>query len=118
MGRSVEVKETIDELHYLGEVWKGVLIEHGFYRNGTRAFELISMEEGPLSKPTTNLEAYGLIPKAGCFWIKNYGEHDGLGSALVSAGVVQATGRTESFGPYDTTASEYLFTKEYEPNHG
>jgi len=106
--------KVIDRLEWLGG-WDGLLIDVGRYGNGDIGFTLTSYAEGLVAKPTTNLEETGIRPQPGCFFIKDYSEHVGLGAALVEAGVVAPTGREVLYGPFNSPATEYRFTPEYEP---
>jgi len=110
--------KTINRLEWLGG-WDDVVIKVGYYFNGDIGFTLNLQDEDVLSKGTTNLEQYGIRPTPGCFFIKNYSEHVGLGAALVGAGVIVPTGRDDvMFGPWNSTATEYRFTPGYDPAVG
>ena len=110
MGRTI-----IKRLEWLGG-WDDLIIDVGRYENGDIGFILVSQDGEPVSKPTTNLEEIGIRPKTGCFFIKDYSEHIGLGAALVEAGVIVPTGRDDVlYGPFNSPATEYRFTPDYEP---
>ena len=52
-----------------------------------------------------HLDAYGLIPAEGNFFIKDYSEHRGVTKQLVDAGAVEIV-REVIFGPFNTRAFE------------
>lgn len=82
-------------------------VELGYYGSGTRAMKLVTETGEVYAIPSVNLmEGYGLIPKPGCLFIKDYAESEGMVEALVNANVVILTGRRVTFGPYDTSATE------------
>jgi hypothetical protein len=95
--------------------YEDLWVEEGTYPNGTMALTLHNTEYGPIATITTNLQAYDILPgRPWCFFIKNYSENEGLGYALVGAGVVQRTGRKRVwFGPYSTSADEYRLTDRF-----
>lgn len=79
----------------------------------------LEYEDGRILAKTTQpfhrytIEGYPTA-EPGCFWVKNYSEHKGLGDALVKAGVIERTGRTVAYGPFDASSDEYRFTEEFE----
>ena len=89
-------------------------IVRGEYANGELSLLLVAADGGPIAHATINLEEVGFAPEPGCFFIKNYSEHEGLGDALIKAGVVQRTHRRVKYGPWDASADEYRFTPEYQ----
>lgn len=67
----------------------------GHYDTGAPAYAL--MQEGqPYTTVSVNLQ--GNPPAEGCFWIKDYSEHQGLADALLSAQVILLTGRVTGVG--------------------
>lgn len=96
----------LKKLTFAGETWRNVLVSRGAYPGGELALTLDAGGE-PLTVASVNLApAYGLVPAEGCIFVKDYGENAGLLAALAEAGVLRPTGRTVSFGPWGTTASE------------
>ncbi len=61
------------------------------YGNGRVALSLVD-EEGPVATATVNLPGVKLEPNQVA--IKDYGENEGMLSALITAGVVTPTGKT------------------------
>lgn len=99
-----------------GGSYKDLEIRRSVYQHGLGvAVQLCSYETGEvISLVSINLYEIGHAPSPGCFWIKNYSEHTGLGDALVKAGVIEPTDKpTAKYGPWDASANEYRFTPEY-----
>jgi hypothetical protein len=108
-------KPVIDRLDWL-EGFSHVWIAMHDYPDSRIGFDLIISNNGHpemLAKATIHLDAYNYLPDEECFFIKNYSEHEGLGEALVKAGVVERTGRRVAYGPYDASADEYRFAPAY-----
>lgn len=101
--------KRIDRLTLLGQEWTNVRLDELFYGDGSVAVRLTVDEDGfeeTLANISVNLGAYDLRPEPGAFFVKDYGESEGLLDALVEAGVLEKTGRTVTFGPFNTTAQE------------
>ena len=75
------------------------------YTDGTPALGL-RYPDGEEEIISTNLGGYGLIPRPGAVWIKDYSEGVGLAKALEEAGVGAIVGRA-IFAWIDGTASEF-----------
>ena len=75
------------------------------YADGTPALGL-RYSDGEEEIISTNLGGYGLTPRPGAVWIKDYSEGAGLAKALEEAQVGAIVGRA-TFGPFNTTASEF-----------
>ena len=75
------------------------------YADGTQALGVV-WPDGESEIISTNLGGYGLTPRPGAVWIKDYSEGVGLAKALEEAGVGAIVGRV-TFGPFNTTASEF-----------
>jgi len=78
------------------------------YADGSLAVqvEFIEREEG-FSYPTSetlsvNMSAYLPTPMPHHFYVKGYGEHEGLAEAIVAAGLAEVIGDPIDFGPFDT----------------
>lgn len=72
-----------------------------------RALTLLT-DEGP-ERVSVNLEAYGLIPRPGRVFIKDWSEHTGLTARLAEAGLVEIIGSVV-VGPFSSTAYEVEVT--------
>jgi hypothetical protein len=105
--------KTIPALDVWGETYTDVRVQHGHYGDGADAIQLFTDEGELLTDVTVNLSGYGLVPAAGAFFVKNYGENIGLFAALFRAGFAVKTGRVVTFGPFDTTAVEMRLTEAY-----
>lgn len=55
------------------------------YGNGSMAVQILD-NDGP-ETISVNLEAQGDVPQPGYFYVRNYGEWEGLADALESAGI-------------------------------
>ena len=100
--------------------WRGGyddLIIHRWDEDGHILFDLAYQDGRTMARATQAFHRYEEsgypVAAPGCFWIKNYSEHKGLGDALVKAGVVERTGRTVAYGPFDASSDEYRFTDQY-----
>ena len=76
----------------------GLTIEIGKYGNGEPAVQLFDPDGefgGPelVAVATVNLEGYGITADPGCIWVKDYSENSGMVVSLISAGLIQLTGR-------------------------
>lgn len=90
-----------------GEVYQNVRVYRGEYpQAGGMGVSLTSDEGEPLASVSVNLSFYGLTPDEGCIFVKDYAEGEGMLDSLTEAGLLEPTGRTVTFGPYDTTARE------------
>jgi len=91
------------KLKYLSDT--GTLAK-GTYRDGSLAVLFVSTNPDSFSRLplSVNLEAYGMIPADGCFFVKNYSEYEGMADAIVEAGIATKVGVFE-FGPYDATVT-------------
>lgn len=100
--------------------WKeqGTYINLGIRRwdeGGYILFDLVIDGNGLLARATQPFHRNKEFPNPdpGCFWIKSYSEHRGLGDALVQAEVIERTGRTVIYGPWNASSHEYRFTPAY-----
>lgn len=75
------------------------------YLADQNALVLLDAEHGGRERLSTNLEAYGLTPKPGHVFIKNWSEHAGVAASLADAGLVELTEKY-AVGPFATTAYE------------
>lgn len=80
---------------------------HGdvIYLSDQNALVLMDKDHGGRERLSTNLEAYGLTPKPGHVFIKDWSEHRGLADSLRESGLVEIT-ETYTVGPFATTAHE------------
>ncbi len=74
------------------------------YQDGSPAIQLFTEDGSPLATATICLVDYGLTPPPGHCYIKNYAENHGILDALLKAFVLEDTGKTVEFGPFDTVA--------------
>lgn len=102
---NTQTERIIPSLTFAGSEWTDVLVEEGEYGNGDLAV-ILYVDYDLLADASVNLAAYGLRPEAGAFFVPNSSESEGLAQALVDAGVIETTGRTVTFGPFNTTAIE------------
>lgn len=75
------------------------------YLGAQNALVLMDEQTGCQERLSTNLEAYGLTPKPGHVFIKDWSEHRGLANSLSNSGLVQIT-ETYVVGPFASTAHE------------
>lgn len=91
---------SIGDATLAGHHYRGVKVRRdGVYSNGAPAIELTCVDdvyEEPLATATVNLP--NDMPAAGCVWIRNSEENEGMLQLLVDAGVVEPTGRTTTSG--------------------
>jgi len=91
---------TIDHLRarYIRE--DGVHFIHaGCYGDESPAYIIEEATTGEqLATVTVSMQGYGVKPDAGCIFVKDYGENEGLAQALVDANVIRLTGRTFDAG--------------------
>jgi hypothetical protein len=87
-----------------GTVTDLTLVSPGKYQDGAPAYVL--MQEGQ-PYTTVSVHLQGNPPSEGCFWIKDYSEHQGLADALVNAGIIRLTGRVTGVG-YGTAVEARL----------
>jgi hypothetical protein len=68
---------------------------------------LVLMDEqtGGRERLSTNLGAYGLTPKPGHVFIKDWSEHAGVAASLADAGLVELTEKY-AVGQFESTAYE------------
>ncbi len=79
-------------------------ISKAAYQDGQLAL-MFSPESGePAFALSTNLASHGLYAPEGHVYVKGYGEHEGVATALAGAGVASPVNEV-AFGPYDTTAT-------------
>lgn len=69
------------------------------------ALLLMDSETGAPERLSVNLAAYGLIPKPGHVFIKDWSEGSGVTNSLAASGLVQVVD-THAVGPFNTTAYE------------
>lgn len=81
-------------------------LKKGTYRNGSLAVLFVSTDPDSFSSTSlsVNLEDYGVIPVADCFFVKNYSECVGLADAVEVAGIATKINVFE-FGPFDASAT-------------
>lgn len=110
------MRTDIESLSWIGGgSYKDLVVECASYADSGGLAVRLNSDEGVVTIVSVNLDMTGYAANPGCFWIKNYSEHEGLGDALIKAGVVFPTDRgTAHFGPFDATANEYHFTPEYD----
>ena len=98
-----------------GETYKGVEVELGHYGNGTLSVQLTDEMEGPLVTASVNLQQYGIEPAPGCIYVPCHSEHQGMIEALVECGLVEKTGTTTQYGPFDAYAQEARLLPPFAP---
>lgn len=69
------------------------------------ALLLTDKETGLPERLSVNLEAYGLTPRPGHVFIKDWSESTGVTASLVNSGLVEIVD-VHRVGPFDTTAYE------------
>ena len=90
-----------------GGTHQNLTVLTGRYADGSLALQLMDDYE-LVATVSVNLTGYHIEVGPGCFWVRNYSESEGLGQALVMAGVLERTGRSVHFGPFaGTGADEY-----------
>ena len=72
-----------------------VELEFKLYANGSTAIVATSLEYEPMFTATVALEE---TPKPGYVFLKGWSENEGIPEALVSAGIVELTGKTVKAG--------------------
>lgn len=75
------------------------------YFKEQNALVLIDDETGGPERLSVNLNAYGLTPRPGHVFIKDWSEGAGLAASLAEAGVVEIVG-SQDVGPFASTAYE------------
>lgn len=80
---------------------------HGdvLYLADQNALVLMDKDHGSRERLSTNLEAYGMTPKPGHVFIKDWSEHAGVAASLVEAGLVELTEKY-AVGQFASTAYE------------
>ncbi|KIA74385.1 hypothetical protein ANMWB30_09580 [Arthrobacter sp. MWB30] len=66
---------------------------------------LVDTQYGTRERLSVNLQAYGLAPKQGHVFIKDWSESHGVAASLAQAGIVEITG-AYSVGNFRSTAYE------------
>jgi len=90
------------EAKYVNET---VNLSFKFYGNGSTAITGTSLQGEPLFTATIALDE---IPQPGHIFLKGWSENEGIPSALVSAGIVELTGRTIPTGYCDAQEARLL----------
>lgn len=75
------------------------------YLTDQNALVLLDEVTGCRERLSVNLEAYGLQPKPGHVFIKDWSEHKGLADSLEASGLVQIA-ESYAVGPFATVAHE------------
>ncbi|MFJ2662641.1 hypothetical protein [Arthrobacter koreensis] len=75
------------------------------YLSDQKALLLLDKETGAPERLSINLEGYGLLPRPGNVFIKDWSEGSGVTESLVDSGLVEIV-QTHTVGPFDTTAYE------------
>ncbi|MET3172972.1 UNVERIFIED_ORG: hypothetical protein ABIB52_000800 [Arthrobacter sp. UYCu721] len=75
------------------------------YLADKNALVLIDSETGGPERLSVNLDAYGLTPRPGFVFIKDWSEGAGVAASLAKDGLVEITA-SHMVGPFSTTAYE------------
>lgn len=76
------------------------------YRNGQMCINLIHATEGdPIATATVAMDVQ---PDAGCVWIKDYSENEGMLACLEESGLLKATGKILNNGYVDVIEAMLL----------
>lgn len=86
-----------------GHTYEVAWVENTRYMDGSPALRLWDETGELISTPTVNLAEYGLHPRLGQAFIKDYSEGEGMADELERLGIVEKIERF-TFGPYDTPA--------------
>jgi len=88
----METKKIKVHTNYINE---DAILKFGTYSNGSVAIQGVTEEGEPLFRATVALD---VMPSDGCVFLKGWSENEGIPEALVKAGIVELTGRTEVTG--------------------
>lgn len=75
------------------------------YLSEQNALLLMDEDTGAPERLSVNLEGYGLVPRPGNVFIKDWSEGSGVTDSLADSGLVEIV-QTHTVGPFDTTAYE------------
>ena len=86
-----------------GHTYEVDRVEKTRYMDGSTALRLWDDLGELISTPTVNLAEYGLHPRLGQVFIKDYSEGEGVADEMERLGLVEKLERF-TFGPYNTPA--------------
>lgn len=107
----------LKSLTFNGFTYRHVTFDSSVYQSNGE-FALMAYSDGdygvePLTDVSINLEGLGYKPSSGAFFVKNWGENEGLAEALVKANVIELTGRRELVNQWGSLAVEAKLSRRY-----